>query len=340
MREINYRNKRNKKGIFIGILVGIIALAAFIIFGLYRVQEVVVIGNSRYTAKEIQQAVMKDGLCKNTFYLIWKYSDPSKAEEELPFLSAVEIEMLAPYRVQIRVHEKTEVGYIQKAGSYVYFGMDGNVVENSKKKHKEVPLISGVTLDKVELYEPLPIKDEDVRNTVVALAGSLSKSELVPTEIRLGDSGDITIFFEKIKVNFGVDQKLEEKAAALKSIYPKLEGKEGTLHMENYSNQTGTVMFKEGEDEKEIMVANGADPKEEPEGESESQSESETGYAGRTYQESDGTFSTDAQGNKIYTDANGNTTTQTGQYNYTDENGGIITDGYGYIDPYTGAYIN
>ena len=27
-------------------------------------------------------------------------------------------------------------------------------------------------------------------------------------------------------------------------------------------------------------------------------------------------------------------------YNYTDENGNIITDGYGYIDPYTGSYIN
>ena len=26
--------------------------------------------------------------------------------------------------------------------------------------------------------------------------------------------------------------------------------------------------------------------------------------------------------------------------NYTDENGNIITDGYGYIDPYTGSYIN
>ena len=27
-------------------------------------------------------------------------------------------------------------------------------------------------------------------------------------------------------------------------------------------------------------------------------------------------------------------------FNYTDENGNIITDGYGYIDPYTGSYIN
>ena len=36
----------------------------------------------------------------------------------------------------------------------------------------------------------------------------------------------------------------------------------------------------------------------------------------------------------------GATTTQCDEYNYTDENGNIITDGYGYIDPYTGSYIN
>ena len=60
---------------------------------------------------------------------------------------------------------------------------------------------------------------------------------------------------------------------------------------------------------------------------------------GPTYSESDGTFSTDDQGNRVYTDAMGNTTTNTEQYNYTDESGNIITDGYGYIDPYTGAYI-
>ena len=54
------------------------------------------------------------------------------------------------------------------------------------------------------------------------------------------------------------------------------------------------------------------------------------------YSKTDGTFSTDADGNKTYTDAAGVTTTQCDEYNYTDENGNIITDGYGYIDPYTG----
>lgn len=56
-------------------------------------------------------------------------------------------------------------------------------------------------------------------------------------------------------------------------------------------------------------------------------------------QESDGTFAEDADGNRYYTDKNGNVTYDVDSYNYVDSNGDIITDGYGYIDPYTGAYI-
>ena len=52
-----------------------------------------------------------------------------------------------------------------------------------------------------------------------------------------------------------------------------------------------------------------------------------------------GTFAEDADGNRYYTDKKGNITYNVDSYNYVDSNGEIITDGYGYIDPYTGAYI-
>ena len=79
----------------------------------------------------------------------------------------------------------------------------------------------------------------------------------------------------------------------------------------------------------------------EAETERESESETESGDVGTgaAYSESDGTFSTDADGTPIYTDKNGNTTPNVDGYQYTDEDGKVITDGYGYIDPYTGAYI-
>lgn len=340
MREINYYKKRSIKKIFLGIVTGTLVLGALILFGLFRVQEVVISGNSRYSAKEIQNAVMQDGLCKNTLYLMWKYSTPAKAEEELPFLSALEVEMLAPYKVQIRVYEKPEAGYFQKSGNFIYFDAEGNVIEQSKKKHEGVPEITGVTLGKVTLYGKLVIKEEEQLNAVIRLGALLNKNELIPEEIKFDGSNGIFLYFDKIRVCLGDGTELEEKAAALNSIVPKLEGQEGTVHMENYSSSVQTVTFKEGEKEEELTVDSGngqaiQGTDQESESESESASEEEI----PTYHESDGTFSTDASGNKTYTDAAGNSTTNVEQYNYTDENGEIITDGYGYIDPYTGAYI-
>lgn len=338
MREINYYKKRNLKKIFLGILTGTLVLGALILFGLFRVQEVVISGNSRYSAKEIQNAVMQDGLCKNTLYLMWKYSKPEKAEEELPFLSALEVEMLTPYKVQIKVYEKPEIGYFQKNGDFIYFDAEGNVIEQSRKKHDGVPKITGVTLGKVSLYKKLVIKEEEQLDTVVRLGTLLNKNELIPEEIKFDKENGIYLYFDKIRVCLGDSTGLEEKAAALKSIVPKLQGKEGTVHMENYSSSVQTVTFKEGEKEEELTV-DSRDGQAAQGTEQESEGETESGEEPPAYHESDGTFSTDAAGNKTYTDAAGNSTTNVEQYNYTDENGGVITDGYGYIDPYTGAYI-
>ena len=148
MKEITYRKKRKRAGKIIGVLAGLLVLAALVVFGLFRVREVVVTGNSIYSTADIQNAVMQDGLCKNTLYLMWKYRDDSRVREELPFLSSVEVTMLTPYQVRIEVHEKAEVGYFQNGTDYVYFDRDGLIVEISKKLRENIPKVTGITITK------------------------------------------------------------------------------------------------------------------------------------------------------------------------------------------------
>lgn len=374
MKEITYRKKQNRRGKIIGALAGILALAALVVFGLFRVREMTVTGNSIYTSADIQEAVMQDGLCKNTLYLMWKYKDDSKVEENLPFLSSVEVTMLTPYQVEVRVYEKPEIGYFLNGTDYVYFDRDGLIVEISKKLRENIPKITGITISKPARYEKLPVKgkktavaeteeetedetgenagigeedaaDQEAFEAVVGIAQILSKSELIPKEIKFDEQQKVTLYFENMRVKLGSCTDVEEKIAALKSVYEKVEGMEGVLHMEDFSTDSQTINFRQGETEEALEVeqqtetpgGDGADA----DAETESETESESGTQGDvpTYSESDGTFSTDAEGNTIYTDANGNTTPNVDGYQYTDENGGIITDGYGYIDPYTGAYI-
>lgn len=352
MREITYRRKK-KTGIFVSIVIFLIVLFCVIVFGLFRVQKITIIGNEHYTSSQIQEAIMQDGLCKNTIYLMWKFEDQEKVLESLPFLSGAEAEMIKPYEVQVTVFEKPQIGYLLNQGSYVYFDKDGMVVEMSGEVHKGVPLITGLEVEKAELYEQLPVTDDSLYNIIVTLSKALNKNEIVPEEIRFGTRNTITLVFETINVNLGDDTALEDKIAALDSILDQLEGESGILHMEGYTENDGTVTFKSESATSEMVtdidfgdepsLSDGDDTSADgtsADGTSgDSQGAQTQNPTGPTYSESDGTFSTDAQGNRIYTDKNGVTTTMCDQYNYTDENGNIITDGYGYIDPYTGSYI-
>lgn len=333
--ELKYKKikrKKNKiKKIVIGTVVGLILLAALIVFGLFRIQSVEVVGNEYYSADEIKKMVMSDSLAQNSIYLTWKYSHIN-IKEELPYLSAVEVEMVAPYKVRIRVYEKTVVGYIKKAGSNVYFDKDGMIMENSQEVRKGVPMISGVDMDKPEVLKKLPIKDAQLFKAVIDVTQLLSKNEIVPDEIRVDQEQEISLYFGKNTVLFGQNKDLEAKISNLKAISPKLGTMQGTLDMQNYTQDSSTVTFK-----KEEGSADGTD---QSEGDSNSESDSDKAVTDAGgYAEKSSRITKGADGNDIYTDDAGNVTSDlTKRYLGTD--GKVQSDGYGYIDPYTGAYIN
>lgn len=334
-------------------LILFLGLCAAVAFGLFRVQKIIITGNEHYTSSQIEDAIMQDGLCKNTLYLMWKFEDQDKVVEAIPFLSGAEVKMRKPYEVVVTVYEKPQIGYLLNQGSYVYFDKDGIVVEMSGQLHEGVPLITGLEVDKAELYEQLPVKDESLYHIIVTLTKSLNMNEIVPKEIRFGTRNSIVLVFDTINVNLGDDTSLEDKISALGSILAQLEGESGILHMEGFAENGGTVTFKNQEGSQQVTADDSQQDvpdqtDENKDGTGENPDDPESGEnmpgdsqanQGPTYSESDGTFSTDAEGNRIYTDANGVSTPFCDEYNYVDESGNIITDGYGYIDPYTGSYI-
>lgn len=324
------RRRKRRSKIKWGII-GILALTAFIVFGVFRVQEIVVTGNKNFSATQIEQAILQDGLCQNTLYFMWKYGDKDKAEAALPFLSGVEVKMINPVKVEVKVYEKASVGYVRALGKYVYFDRTGVVIENSQKVHDGVPEVTGLTVDKVELYEPLSTTDAEKLANVIKVADLLDKEDLVPDEIRYSTKDELILIFGKLNVLVGDEDSLEEKISDLKSILPTVEDKNGNLSMENVVTYRDAPETESETDEEGNVVPS-------DNGDAEETHATQAGGA-PTYQESDGTFAEDADGNRYYTDKKGNVTYNVDHYNWVDDNGEIITDGYGYIDPYTGAYI-
>lgn len=285
--------------------------------------------------------VMADSLGENSIYLTWKYAQPGAADN-LPFLSGVEVSMVNPYHVQIKVYEKSIVGYLMYSGSMVYFDKDGYVVEISEELREGVPPFSGISIGQPVVMEMLPVSDEAFLRDIIEAADMIAQSGLEPLEVHYDEKHQPILYFTYNRVILGDNSYLEEKLSNLRALFSEMEELEGTLHMENFTAGSNTIPFKVGEKGEEELIITINPPEEETdamEGTDEVQEVADgEAWGDSGYVEDSSRFATDASGAQYYTDEAGNVT-----YNldkpYLGEDGNVITDGYGHIDPYTGAYI-
>ena len=209
----------------------------------YTVQNVYVEGNVHYSEEEIREIVMKGPLGDNSLYLSLKYRN--RGIEGVPFVDVMDVTVLAPDTIRITVYEKVLIGYVKYMGTYMYFDKDGYVVESSGIRTQGIPQITGLSFNHVVLGEQLPVEDPQVFSRIMDLTKLLNKYSLAADKIYLHSSGDITIYFGQIKVSMGSDNShIEDKLQLLPDFLEKLQGKSGTLQMENYEEGKGKFTFK------------------------------------------------------------------------------------------------
>lgn len=239
-----------KTGRRIGIKILILLIILAIIMGIgyyvldtYRIETVYVEGNVHYTEEEVKSIVMDGVLGDNSLYLSLKYKN--KGVENIPFVDVMDVTILSPDTIKISVYEKALAGYIKYLDAFMYFDKDGYVVESSSVKTLGVPQITGLEFNHVVLGEKLPVENDEVFNEILNLTMLINKYELVTDKIYFHSSGDVTLYFQDVKVAMGNEpDKLEDKIMLLPNFLAQLEGKSGTLQMENYDEDKGKFTFK------------------------------------------------------------------------------------------------
>lgn len=232
----------------IGIIITVLLLAAvcgagYYIVRTYTVNTVYVEGNIHYTEDEIKAIVMEGVLGNNSLYLSAKYKN--RGIEGVPFVDVIDVSIISPDTVRITVYEKVLAGYVDYMGTCLYFDKDGYVVESSGVKTQGIPQILGLSFDHVVVGEALPVEDPEVFNNVLSVTKLLEKYGLEAEKIYFQPSGDITVYFDNVKVALGNDNiTLEDKLMLLPEMLPSLAGKSGTLQMETYSDSGGRYTFQ------------------------------------------------------------------------------------------------
>ena len=229
------------------LIVVLAALAVLFILGLsfagvFRVRQVTVTGNAYYTKEEVVNLLLDEGSLQNTLlvYLRYKYQE----HPEIPFIDDFEVTMDSWQSLKIRVYEKNMVGYVRYLGQDVYFDKDGIVVESSTQELEGIPQISGVTFDSLAIHQPLSVEDPTIFDTILSITKLLAKYDLDPDEIRFGAGGELFLQLGDVKVALGTGENLDEKISRLKQLEGDLKDKSGTLHMENYTDETTHISLE------------------------------------------------------------------------------------------------
>ena len=229
------------------LIVVLAALAVLFILGLsfagvFRVRQVTVTGNAYYTKEEVVNMLLDEGSLQNTLlvYLRYKYQE----HPEIPFIDDFEVTMDSWQSLKIRVYEKNMVGYVRYLGQDVYFDKDGIVVESSTQELEGIPQISGVTFDSLAIHQPLSVEDPTIFDTILSITKLLTKYDLDPDEIRFGAGGELFLQLGDVKVALGTGENLDEKISRLKQLEGDLKDKSGTLHMENYTDETTHISLE------------------------------------------------------------------------------------------------
>ncbi|MCD8023795.1 MAG: cell division protein FtsQ/DivIB [Lachnospiraceae bacterium] len=219
-----------------------LAAAVLVVLLVFRVRKVTVVGNSRYSAEEIQEDLITDFLSGNTLCLWWTYKG-GEIPDSMPYLETMKITVDSPFSVTITVSEKELIGYFD-TGSYAYFDENGIILEITDEVYDGIPVITGASLGEINLYQKVPTESSSQLRTILSLLDLLDYNELTASEIRFAEDSEITVYIGYIEAILGQDEYLEEKVANLKAILNTMTSTTaGTLHLETVSGKNEDNVF-------------------------------------------------------------------------------------------------
>ncbi|MCI8300409.1 MAG: cell division protein FtsQ [Lachnospiraceae bacterium] len=242
------RKRRKKKWKMAGLtflfFLLFLAVGALIAFKVFTVEKLEVTGSERYSDEVIEEWLLDDEHSWNSLYVYFKYK--FQEPKELAFVDSMELSLKSPHILKVNVQEKALLGrvYIDTMGQNAYFDKNGIVVEMSSEVIKNVPKINGLDVKQIVLNEKLPIKGKSVLKNLLALTQALKKYKLIPGSIKYGEEGNYTLKYGKISVNLGQAENFNEKILRLSYIMPKLEGEQGVLHLESWTENTTDITFE------------------------------------------------------------------------------------------------
>ncbi|RHP44941.1 cell division protein FtsQ/DivIB [Clostridium sp. AF32-12BH] len=206
-----------------------------------KIRDITVTGNEKYTEEQLVDLVFPDNVSRSTVFCYLR--EHFGKHEKIPFVEDYKLVLKGLTRAELIVYEKSVVGYVSYMSSYMYFDKDGIIVESSSQKLPGVPWINGLKFGHIVLYQKLPVESEWIFQEILNLTQILSIYELSVDKIQYNTLGEATLYMGDIEVILGSNDGLNGKIAELGDMLPQLEGRSGTLYLDNYDETKTNPMY-------------------------------------------------------------------------------------------------
>ena len=223
-------------------IINVFLIVSYFILSYYTVKNVQVDGNKHYSADEIKAMIMTGYFGDNSLYLSLKYKN--KDIEGVPFVETMDVVVQSNDTIRIIVYEKALAGYVKYLGRCMYFDNEGVIVEASKVTTKGIPQVTGLKFAHVMLHEKLPVENEQIFQNILTITKLLNKYNVPCDKIQFDNNYNVTLGYNRVRVNIGPLENLDEKLMKLPEILRWLEGEEGTLDLQNYTVDRKNITFR------------------------------------------------------------------------------------------------
>lgn len=234
------RRTKSKRRIIIGVAAACFLVLAAAVMSI-RIKDITVTGSRQYTKEQMTELLFRGQWDLNPIYCF--YRDRFKEHEQIPFVEDYKIVFQSPTSVEVIVYEKSIVGYVSYMGSYMYFDKDGIIVESSSEALEGIPQISGLKFGSIALHRPLAVENDGIFDQILILTQLLTTKAIAVDKIQYDSHGNATLVIGELNVYLGGSDQMSGKIAELEFQLPVMEGRAGTLYLDNYDEASGNSFF-------------------------------------------------------------------------------------------------
>lgn len=217
----------------VGLIICVISTILLIVMKNYKTTLVTVTGLSYYTEEDFLNKISSPKARKNT--LLFRLEQYYEGKKRVPYVEKYDYSVGSGHEIRIQVYEKKLVGCIKVMGQYVYFDKDGYVTESSEERLHNVPVVKGLTYDRIVMYEKLDEEKDKLYGLILNITKLIWEYGFPVESLSFDSRGNAELEIEELTIKLGKRNAYEIPMQKLSDILPSIRGRALIVDLTEYN---------------------------------------------------------------------------------------------------------